>query len=183
MIRPSWLPQQLLVATHNPGKLAEWHSLLLPLGVTILTPAETGTPEPEETEDTYRGNALLKARAAAEHSGLGALADDTGFEVDALGGLPGVRSARWASAHGGHPNALGELWRRAAGPSSARMVCAVALVIDDVERVEESDVRGTLRWPPTDVPGFAALLDAETPLMSEGVFAHRRAAFDRIISR
>ncbi len=183
MSRPSWLPPELLVATHNAGKLAEWRTLLSPLGVTVRTPDETGAPEPEETEETYRGNALLKAQAAAEHTGLPALADDTGFEVDALDGLPGVRSARWASAHGGHPKALAELWRQAGGPSGARMVCAVALVTEDSVRVEEAEIRGTLRWPPTDAPGFAALLDTEAPLMSQGVLAHRRAAFERLTCR
>ncbi len=183
MSRPGWFPDTVVVATHNPGKLAEWRTLLGPLGVTVKTPHETLLPEPEETEPTYRGNAELKARAAAGHTGLAALADDTGFEVDALADAPGVRTARWAADHGGYPAALRALWDDAGGPSTARLVCAVALVIGDEVRVEHAELEGTLRWPPVDAPGFAALLDTRAPLVTEGVLAHRRAAFERLTSR
>ena len=89
------LPERLVLATHNRGKLAEFEQLLAPLGVTVVSAAALGLPEPEETEDTFVGNAVLKAEAASTASGLPALADDSGFAVDALGGAPGVYSARW----------------------------------------------------------------------------------------
>ncbi len=87
---------RLLIATHNKGKLAEFRQLLEPAGITVLGAADVGLPEPEETEATFAGNAALKAEAAARALGLPALADDSGVAVDALGGDPGIYSARWA---------------------------------------------------------------------------------------
>lgn len=90
------LGECLLLATHTAGKLAELRSLLAPRGIEVIGAAERGLAEPEETETTFAGNALIKAQAAVAATGLPALADDSGLVVDALGGEPGVLSARWA---------------------------------------------------------------------------------------
>ena len=88
--------ERLVVASHNPGKVVEIEALLAPFGVATIGAASLGLPEPEETGATFEENAALKARAAAEASGLSALSDDSGLVVPALGGAPGIYSARWA---------------------------------------------------------------------------------------
>jgi len=185
MTRPPWLPQRVVVATHNPGKLAEWRVLLGSLGVEVRSAAEVGLDEPEETESTYLGNARLKARIAAERSGLPCLADDTGFEADALGGAPGVQTAGWAAAHGGYPDALFALVRDAGVGTTARLVCAVAFADRVVMLDAEARVEGRILDTPTDAPGFAAILATADgrPVEEGGVLAHRRAAFERLTSR
>ncbi|MGB3555558.1 MAG: non-canonical purine NTP pyrophosphatase, partial [Jannaschia sp.] len=90
------LGDTLLVATHNAGKLEEIAALLAPLGIACRSNADLDLPEPEETEDTFLGNARIKARAAVAATGLPALADDSGIEIDALDGRPGVHTADWA---------------------------------------------------------------------------------------
>jgi XTP/dITP diphosphohydrolase len=173
------LPSPLLVATHNLGKLAEWRTLLA--GHDLRTP-ET-REGPDETESTYHGNALIKARDAFVRSGLPSLADDTGFEVDTLGGAPGVDTAPWAAKHGGYPAALSALMQRARPGSRARLVCALALVDGEGETVVEARIEGTLRATATDAPGFAALLEPDDgPLVVDGVLAHRRAALAALIA-
>ncbi|MEC7572514.1 MAG: non-canonical purine NTP pyrophosphatase, partial [Pseudomonadota bacterium] len=88
--------RQLVIASHNAGKVREIADLLVPLGIAVSAAIDLNLPEPEETGTTYTANAALKARAAADATGLPALADDSGFAVAALGGAPGVYSARWA---------------------------------------------------------------------------------------
>ena len=92
---------RLLVATHNKGKLEEMAHLLEPFGVTVVGAAEMNLPEPEETEDTFVGNARIKAHAAAKATGLPALSDDSGITIDALDGAPGVYTADWAETGNG----------------------------------------------------------------------------------
>src|SRR5665647_2264336 len=87
---------KLVIATHNPGKLAEMRELLAPYGIEAVSAGELGLAEPEETGDSFRGNAAIKARAAAKAAQLPAFADDSGLVVDALNGAPGIHSARWA---------------------------------------------------------------------------------------
>src|SRR6516164_6021667 len=87
---------RLVIATHNPGKLAEMRELLAPYGIAAVSAGELGLAEPEETGTSFEGNALIKAAAAAKAAGLPAFADDSGLVVDALGGAPGIHSARWA---------------------------------------------------------------------------------------
>jgi XTP/dITP diphosphohydrolase len=91
---------KLVIASHNKGKLKEMVELMAPLGVEVVLAGELGLPEPDETEDSYIGNARLKAMAAAQATGRPALADDSGLSVDALGGAPGIYSARWADKNG-----------------------------------------------------------------------------------
>src|SRR5262249_4661348 len=101
---------RLVVASHNQGKVREIGALLAPLGVEAVSAGDLGLAEPEETEATFVGNAALKACAAADASGLPALADDSGLEVFALGGAPGVYSARWAGANRDFPGAMARVW-------------------------------------------------------------------------
>lgn len=183
-MRPLWLPASLVVATHNPGKLAEWRVLLEPLGVSIHAPSDFSLGEPAETEPDYVGNAVLKARAAARATGMAALADDTGFEADALGRAPGIVTARWAAEHGGYPAATHTLLDRAGAGTRARLICAVAFIEDNQVRTAQAEVDGILSSTFTDAPGFAAVLKPSTgrPALVDGVLAHRRAAFDRLLA-
>ena len=150
---------RLVVASHNPGKLAEIAELLRPLGIEALSAAALGLIEPEETADSFAGNAALKARAAAKAAGLPALADDSGLVVPALGGAPGVHSARWA----GPARDFGQAMRRveaeltALGTSDVRaaFVCALALAWPDGHvEAAEGRVEGTLVFPPRGRRGF-----------------------------
>lgn len=149
----------LVVASHNQGKVREISALLGPLGVEAVPAGAMGLTEPEETEATFTGNAALKARAAAEGSGLPALADDSGLEVFALGGAPGVYSARWAGPDKNFRAAMERVWRELQGKSatdfSARFVCVLALAQPDgsVETFE-GETRGRIIWPPRGEHGF-----------------------------
>ena len=115
---------RLVIATHNPGKLREITELVAPLGITCVGAEELGLPEPEEIGNTFLDNADLKAREAADLSGLPALADDSGLSVDALHGLPGIFSARWAEDEQGNRDfmrAMERVWREieATGPDAS----------------------------------------------------------------
>jgi XTP/dITP diphosphohydrolase len=149
---------RLVAATHNPGKARELVELLGP-GFAVSSAAELGLPEPEETEATFTGNALLKARAAADASGLVALADDSGLSVTALDGAPGVYSARWAGPERDFAQAMAKVEERleAAGGDdrSAWFTCALALAWPGgAIVVVEARVDGALRFPPRGDKGF-----------------------------
>ena len=156
--------EKLVIATHNPGKLREIEALLAPLGIACVGAAELGLPEPEEIGNTFVDNADLKAREAADLSGLPALADDSGLAVDALHGLPGIFSARWAEDEAGKRDftrAMERLWREieAAGEDvshDAHFACALSLAWPDNGAVQsfEGRVDGTLVWPPRGDKGF-----------------------------
>src|SRR5206468_5782715 len=112
-VRP--IGDRLVIATHNPGKLREIAALVAPLGINCVGAEELGLPEPDEIGNTFADNADLKAREAADLSGLPALADDSGLCVDALHGLPGIFSARWAEDEDGNRDwmrAMEKLWRK-----------------------------------------------------------------------
>lgn len=157
----------LVIATHNAGKLREIAALLEPFGVTCLSAGSLGLPEPDETGTTFAQNALIKARAAAEASGLVALADDSGLSVAALGGRPGVYTADWAERQWfeGEP---GRDWYMAMGkvegqlqalgaetPRDCAFHCVLALAWPDGESaVYEGTAPGTLTWPPRGTLGF-----------------------------
>ncbi|HVI99440.1 MAG TPA: RdgB/HAM1 family non-canonical purine NTP pyrophosphatase [Sphingomonas sp.] len=155
-------PGRLVIASHNAGKVREIGELLGPHGIETVSAKALGLPEPDETGTTFVANAELKARQAADLSGLPALADDSGLCVDALGGEPGIFSARWAETDRGRDFA--EAMRRVearigeTGPAPARdahFVCALALAWPD-GHVEwfEGRVDGTLVWPPRGDKGF-----------------------------
>lgn len=152
-------PGRLVIASHNPGKVREIAALLEGHGLEVVSAAELDLPEPEETGTTFVMNAELKARAAADLSGLPALADDSGLCVDALGGDPGIFSARWAGEAKDFAMAMRRIEDRLAAtpdaPRDAHFVCALALAWPD-GHVEwfEGRVEGTLVWPPRGELGF-----------------------------
>lgn len=121
--------QRLVIATHNAGKLAEFAALLAPYGLDCVASGALGLPEPVEDAPDFAGNARLKAQAAATASGLWALADDSGLLVAALGGAPGVRSARFAQEAGGYPQAMATLIARTREQDRAAFACAICLAI------------------------------------------------------
>ena len=155
-------PGPLVAASHNPGKLREIIDLLAPFGFDVRSAAELGLPEPEETGDTFAANAVLKARAAADAAGLPALADDSGLAVHALGGDPGIYSARWAgpSKDFGAAMRLIEEKLQALGATEpeqrrAHFVSVLALAHPEgATETFEGRVDGTLVWPPRGNLGF-----------------------------
>jgi XTP/dITP diphosphohydrolase len=149
----------LIVASHNPGKVREIAELLAPLGLVVRGAAELGLGEPEETGASFAENAAIKARAAARDSGEAALADDSGLCVTALGGAPGIHSARWAGPDKDFYLAMArverELKARSAKDFSAKFVCALALAAPSGEtELFEGEVRGSLTFPPRGSHGF-----------------------------
>jgi XTP/dITP diphosphohydrolase len=155
-------PGPLVVASHNPGKVREIVDLLGPYGFAIKSAAELGLPEPEETGHTFEANAVLKARAAAEASGLPSLADDSGLAVEALGGDPGIYSARWAGPAKDFAGAMRLIEEKvqdtgASGPAERRahFISVLALALPDGSvQAFEGRVDGTLVWPPRGDRGF-----------------------------
>ncbi|HEY5048512.1 MAG TPA: RdgB/HAM1 family non-canonical purine NTP pyrophosphatase [Rhizomicrobium sp.] len=151
--------QQLVVASHNAGKLREIFALVAPLGFVVRGAAELGLPEPEETGSTFAENAILKARAAADATGLPALADDSGLVVSALNGAPGIYSARWAGPDRNFDDAIARVERELKNTPSedrtAKFVCALALVEPEHDvHVFEGEVKGRLSFPPRGTNGF-----------------------------
>jgi XTP/dITP diphosphohydrolase len=154
--------ERLVVASHNAGKVREIDDLIRPFGLEAVSAADLGLPEPEETEDSFVGNARLKAAAAATATGLPALADDSGLAVEALGGAPGIYSARWAQTRQGRDfdHAMRTVWQELDAqevpmPRLAAFVCALALVWPDGHaEVFEGRVEGQLVWPPRGEQGF-----------------------------
>jgi XTP/dITP diphosphohydrolase len=190
-------PGRLVIASHNEGKVREIEALLGPYGIQPVSAKALDLPEPEETGTTFVANAELKALQAADLSGLPALADDSGLCVDALGGDPGIFSARWAgpSKDFGAAMRLVEDKVQALGPEvdrDAHFVCALALAWPD-GHVEwfEGRVEGVLVWPPRGEHGFGydpvflpdghdrtfgeMAPDEKTPL------THRAAAFRQLV--
>jgi XTP/dITP diphosphohydrolase len=146
---------RLLVATHNQGKLEEMAHLLKPFNVTVIGAAEMDLPEPDETENTFVGNARIKAHAAAKATGLPALADDSGIEIDALGGAPGVYTADWAETPSGRDFVMAmERTHReleaidAPHPRTARFCCTLVLAWPDGhDEVFPGVMPGKVVWP------------------------------------
>ena len=153
---------KLVIATHNPGKLAEMRELLAPHGVVAVSAGELGLGEPEETGKTFEVNARIKAIAAAQAARLPAFADDSGLVVEALDGAPGIYSARWAGPNKDFNEAMARIERllqergaTAADKRRAHFVSAlcVAWPDDHLEEVE-AHADGTLVWPPRGTAGF-----------------------------
>ena len=153
---------KLVIATHNPGKLAEMRELLAPHGIEAVSAGELGLAEPEETGDTFEANARIKAVAAAEATQLPAFADDSGLAVDALDGAPGIFSARWAGPSKDFTAAMTRIERLlqergATAPDrrGAHFVSALCVAWPD-GHVEEVEARadGILVWPPRGTAGF-----------------------------
>lgn len=153
---------RLVVASHNKGKIFEIRMLVAPYGIETVSAGELDLPEPEETETTFEGNARLKALAAATASGLPSLADDSGLAVDALGGAPGIYSARWAGADRDFARAMRnveeEVQKVGATTPEARKAHFVAVLClawpDGHTELFRGEVHGTLVWPPRGELGF-----------------------------
>jgi len=192
---------KLVIATHNPGKLREIAELVEPLGIACVGAAELGLPEPEEIGNTFIDNADLKAREAADLSGLPALADDSGLSVDALHGLPGIFSARWAEDDDGNRDfrrAMERVWKEveAAGPETghdAHFVCALSIAWPNDGQTEafEGRVDGKLVWPPRGNRGFGYdpmfvpagrdMTFGEMDPAEKHQISHRARAFERLV--
>jgi XTP/dITP diphosphohydrolase len=153
---------RLVIATHNPGKLREMRELLEPFGVNPVAASELGLVEPDETGTSFRENARIKAEAAARAAGLPAFSDDSGLAVDALGGAPGIHSARWAGPNKDFRAAMAKINQElcasgAATPRArtAHFVSALCVAWPDGHVEEfEGRVDGTLVWPPRGDKGF-----------------------------
>jgi XTP/dITP diphosphohydrolase len=156
------LTGKVVIATHNPGKLAEMRELLAPHDIEAVSASELNLPEPDETGATFLENAHIKAQAAAKAAKLPALADDSGLTVDALGGEPGIYSARWAGPDKDFSRAMRVIDEKLklAGASEAlrrraAFVAALSVVWPDGhEESVEGRVEGTLVWPPRGTKGF-----------------------------
>jgi XTP/dITP diphosphohydrolase len=188
---------KLVVASHNKGKVWEINQLIAPYGLEAVSAGSLGLGEPDETETTFRGNALIKARAAAKASGLPALADDSGLEIDVLDGAPGVYSANWAEPGRDFGLAMRRVheaidekgeWDLAAAPR-ANFISVLCLAWPDGEHVFfEGKVFGHLVWPPRGGNGFGYdpmfVPEGHTQTFGEmepaGKYAisHRTRAFD-----
>jgi XTP/dITP diphosphohydrolase len=147
---------RLVIASHNPGKVVEIAALLAPYRVEALSAAQLGLAEPEETGETFEANAALKAHAAAQTAALPALADDSGLVVPALGGAPGIYSARWAGPAKDFSAAMARLDHELGDKDrAASFVSVLALAWPDGgEALFRGEVHGTLTWPPRGDHGF-----------------------------
>lgn len=186
---------RIIVATHNTGKVKEFKDLLEPLGMEVISAIDLALDDVEETEDSFTGNAALKACAAAEATGLPALADDSGLAVAALGGAPGIYSARWAGEPRDFRLAMEKVERELEETGNddrrASFVCALALAWPDGHtEMFEGEVRGELVWPPRGTNGFGYdpvfVADGESITFGEmdpekkHAMSHRAVAFAKL---
>jgi len=154
------LPGRLVLATHNAGKLREFRALLAPFGLEVVSAGELGLPEPAETGATFAENASLKAIAAVRATGLPALADDSGVEVAALGGAPGVHTADWAARPDGSRDygpAMARVAHEAGGSADRACAFVATLVLawpDGHSELAEGRTEGVWTYPPRGVQGF-----------------------------
>jgi XTP/dITP diphosphohydrolase len=191
--------RELVLATHNPGKVREIAELMAPHAVSVLSAGALGLPEPEETGTTFEENALIKAVASAIHSGRPALSDDSGLVVPALGGDPGIYSARWAGPGKDFDMAMGLVWeklreRGAEANAEAYFVCVLALCWPDgTTETYEGRVDGHLIFPPRGANGFGYdpmfIPDGydqtfgEMDPAAKHAMSHRAIAFRKLVAR
>ncbi|MFY0659643.1 MAG: RdgB/HAM1 family non-canonical purine NTP pyrophosphatase [Shimia sp.] len=191
---------RLLVATHNAGKLAEITEILAPHGVSVVGAGDMDLPEPEETEDTFVGNARIKAHAAAKATGLPALSDDSGITIDALDGAPGVYTADWAETGNGRDfmkamtRANDEITAKGTdAPRSAQFRCTLVLAWPDGhDEVFEGVMPGDLVWPirgeggfgydPMFMPEGYDVTCAEMPKEEKNQISHRGRALQAFVA-
>jgi len=189
---------RLLVATHNAGKLDEMRALFAPHGIEVVGAAEMGLAEPPETEDSFIGNARIKARAAVEATGLPVLADDSGITVDGLDGAPGVHTADWAETPQGRDfmQAMQRTWdeleaRGVPEPRRAQFRATLLVMWPDLhEEVFEGIAPGRLVWPPRGqlghgydpifVPDGHERTYAEMSADEKNAISHRAEAFRKL---
>ena len=191
---------KLVVATHNTGKLAEINALLAPFSIAAVSAGTLGLPEPAETENTFIGNARIKAHAAASATGLPALADDSGITVNALGGAPGVYTADWAETpmgrdfHMAMDRVYAELQAiNAPHPRLAQFRCTLVLAWPDAhDEIFEGVMEGEVVWPkrgdnghgydPIFQPSGLHLTFAEMTEDTKNAISHRGKAFAKLIA-
>jgi XTP/dITP diphosphohydrolase len=191
---------RLVVASHNPGKVREIEDLVAPYGLSVVSASQLDLPEPEETGSTFRANAELKALAAAEAAGLPALSDDSGIEVEALKGAPGIYSARWAGPSKDFGMAMqwvaDEVEERGGWmPPGPRANFTAVLCLawpDGTSQAFEGKVYGHLVWPPRGTRGFGYdpmfVADGETLTFGEmepaakHAISHRARAFAKFVA-
>ena len=186
----------VVIATHNQGKARELAALFAPIGIDTVSAGALGLPEPEETGASFAENAKIKAVAASTASGMLAVADDSGLEVAALGGAPGIHSARWSGPTRDFRLAMERVNRELEASDStdrsARFVCALALgQPSGVTMVRIGKINGTIVWPPRGDRGFGYdpifVPDGYTETFGEmdPVFkndmSHRMRAFEKLI--
>ena len=192
--------KHLVVATHNAGKLEEIQALLEPYGISVSSNADHGLPEPDETETTFAGNARIKAHAAAKATGLPALADDSGIEIDGLGGQPGVHTADWAEGPDGRDfvRAMTRTWEMLEGvaapyPRTARFCCTLVLAWPDGhDEVFPGVMAGEIVWPmrgnqghgydPIFQPDGYAQTFGEMDRWEKNRISHRADAFRKLVA-
>ncbi len=194
------LTGKLVVATHNQGKLEEIARLMQPFGIETVSAGQLGYDEPEETEDTFVGNARIKAHYAAKKSGLPALADDSGIEVDALGGAPGVYTADWSETPNGRNfvMAMNRTWDEleaiaAPAPRTARF-CSTLVIAwpDGHDEVFEGKIDGQVVWPmrgseghgydPIFQPDGYDITFGEMDRWEKNKISHRARAFEKLVA-
>jgi XTP/dITP diphosphohydrolase len=191
---------RLLVASHNRGKIEEIADLLAPHGVAVTSAAEFGLPEPAETGSTFAENARIKAHAAARATGLPALSDDSGIEVEALGGAPGVHTADWAETPAGRDfvMAMTRTWEAleriaAPEPRRAAFVCTLCLAWPDgSDALFEGRIPGRIVWPmrgdqghgydPIFEPEGYRLTFGEMDRWEKNRISHRARAFEKFVA-
>ncbi len=198
MLNPGTLRRdsKLVIASHNEGKVRELGELFEPYGIACVSAASLGLPEPEETGESFEENALVKARAASSGSGLLALADDSGLEVEALGGQPGIQSARWGGPDRDFDLAMArvheELEATGGAYRRANFTCALALAAPNGEEIVTSGkVYGAIAWPPRGSRGFGYdpifMADGYRETFGEmdpglkNELSHRMRAFERLM--
>jgi XTP/dITP diphosphohydrolase len=187
---------RLVIASHNEGKVREIAELFAPFGIETVPAASLGLAEPKETGKSFAENAALKALAAASASGLPALADDSGLEVHALGGEPGIHSARWAGEDKDFSIAMERVRREleavGAPEPRANFTCALAVATPEGRvQVFEGQVSGTLVWPPRGTRGFGydpifvpegySETFGEMEPWRKHAISHRARAFEKLI--
>ena len=192
--------ERLLFATHNAGKLEEMAAMLSPYGVTCVGAADMNLPEPEETETTFVGNARIKAHAAAQATGMIALSDDSGIQVDGLNGAPGVYTADWAETPKGRDfeMAMTRTWSEleavlAPYPRTARFCSTLVLAWPDGhDEVFEGTVEGEVVWPMRGAQGHGYdpmfqpigydITFAEMDPAEKNRISHRADAFSKLLT-
>ncbi|MDA9895982.1 RdgB/HAM1 family non-canonical purine NTP pyrophosphatase [Amylibacter sp.] len=189
--------KQIVLASHNKGKLKEIGHLLKPFGISVISASDLGLNEPEETENTYAGNARIKAHFAAKASGKPALSDDSGFSLEILDGAPGVYSADWAETSNGRnfSMAMSKIWdkiQHAEKPCKAKFCCTLCLAWPDGhDELFEGSINGEIAWPPRGNNGFGydPMFIAEGMHQTFGemlptdkhLISHRADAFKKLI--
>lgn len=196
MMRRSLTDETLIIASHNKGKVGEIADLLAPFGLKVISAGALNLPEPEETGQTYIANAELKARAAAQAANMPALADDSGLSVTALGGAPGIYSARWAGETKDFDHAMKRvadaLLLSGTTDRSAEFVCALSLAWPDGTLLSfEGRISGQIAWPPRGSFGFGydpifvptghSITFGEMDPDKKHAMSHRAVAFAKLV--